>query len=63
MGGDYERMSRMSIIQEGEPKSVRMAHLALVCCHTVNGVAAIHSDLIKTTIFKVHPHLPPPSSS
>jgi glucan phosphorylase len=30
-----------------------MAYLALVASHTVNGVAAIHSDLIKTTIFKV----------
>jgi starch phosphorylase len=44
----------MSIIEEGEgfEKSVRMAHLALVASHTVNGVAAIHSELIKTTIFK-----------
>ena len=49
---DYERMSRMSIIEEGDNKSVRMAHLALVASHTVNGVAAIHSELIKTTIFR-----------
>jgi glucan phosphorylase len=34
-------------------QQVRMAYLALVASHTVNGVAAIHSDLIKTTIFKV----------
>jgi len=51
-GEDYARMARMSIIEEGDYKTVRMAHLALVCCHTVNGVAAIHSELIKTTIFK-----------
>jgi starch phosphorylase len=50
--GDVERMARMSIIEEGESKCVRMAHLALVASHTVNGVAAIHSELIKTTIFK-----------
>jgi starch phosphorylase len=50
--GDIERVGRMSIIEEGEPKCVRMAHLALVASHTVNGVAAIHSELIKTTIFR-----------
>ena len=44
MGDDYDRIGRMSIIEEGEgfDKSVRMAHLALVASHTVNGVAAIH---------------------
>jgi glycogen phosphorylase len=43
----------MSIIEEtADGKFVRMANLALVACHTVNGVAAIHSDLIKKTIFK-----------
>jgi starch phosphorylase len=54
MGDDFERIGRMSIIEDGEgmDKSVRMAHLALVASHTVNGVAAIHSELIKTTIFK-----------
>ena len=49
---DLERVGRMSIIEEGETKCVRMAHLALVASHTVNGVAAIHSELIKTTIFR-----------
>ena len=54
MGDDYDRIGRMSIIEEGEgmDKAVRMAHLALIASHTVNGVAAIHSELIKTTIFK-----------
>ena len=54
IGDDYAKIARMSIIEEGEgfEKSVRMAHLALVASHTVNGVAAIHSELIKTTIFK-----------
>ena len=50
--GDMERLRRMSIIEEGEGKCVRMAHLALVASHTVNGVAAIHSELIKHTIFR-----------
>ena len=50
--GDLEKLSRMSIIEEGGEKCVRMAHLALVASHTVNGVAFIHSELIKTTIFK-----------
>lgn len=42
----------MSLIQEGYPQYVRMAFLAIVGSHKVNGVAALHSDLIKTTIFK-----------
>jgi glycogen phosphorylase len=42
----------MSLIEEGDEKKVRMAYLAIVCCHTVNGVAALHSDLLKTTLFK-----------
>uniref|UniRef100_A0A7S0N4C4 Alpha-1,4 glucan phosphorylase n=1 Tax=Pyramimonas obovata TaxID=1411642 RepID=A0A7S0N4C4_9CHLO len=52
LGDDYQTMGKMSIIEEGENKSVRMAHLALVACHTVNGVAAIHSEIIKNEIFK-----------
>ena len=49
---DFDKMARMSIIEEGDTKCVRMANLALIASHTVNGVAAIHSELIKTTIFK-----------
>jgi starch phosphorylase len=41
----------MSIIEEGSEKKVRMAFLSIVCSHTVNGVAALHSDLLKRTIF------------
>jgi len=53
IGDDYVRIGRMSIIEEGTgEKMVRMAHLAMVASHTVNGVAAIHSELIKKTIFK-----------
>ncbi|KAI9684366.1 MAG: Non-essential glycogen phosphorylase [Trizodia sp. TS-e1964] len=49
---DREMLSRVSIIQEGQPKMVRMAYLAIVGSHKVNGVAELHSDLIKTTVFK-----------
>lgn len=50
--GDRELLSRVSIIEESQPKMVRMAYLAIVGSHKVNGVAELHSDLIKTTIFK-----------
>lgn len=42
----------MSLIEEGYPKKIRMAYLSIVCSHTVNGVAALHSQLLKETIFK-----------
>ena len=50
--GDREMLSRVSIIEESQPKMVRMAYLAVIGSHKVNGVAELHSDLIKTTIFK-----------
>ncbi|KAF7559064.1 hypothetical protein G7046_g5093 [Stylonectria norvegica] len=49
---DRDILRRVSIIEEGQPKMVRMAYLAIVGSHKVNGVAELHSDLIKTTIFK-----------
>ncbi|HKP84729.1 MAG TPA: glycogen/starch/alpha-glucan phosphorylase [Blastocatellia bacterium] len=48
--GDYERLRRMSIIEDGERKQVRMGNLAIVGSHSVNGVAALHSELVKTTL-------------
>lgn len=52
-GVSGDKLGQMSIIEENEyGKTVRMAYLALVASHTVNGVAAIHSELIKETIFK-----------
>jgi len=42
----------MSLVEEGWPKKIRMAFLSIVCAHTVNGVAALHSELLKQTIFK-----------
>ena len=50
--GDMEILSRMSLIEEGDGKQVRMPHLAMVASHVVNGVAALHTELLKTTIFK-----------
>lgn len=49
---DRDLLGRISVIEEGEPKSVRMAYLAIIGSHKVNGVAELHSELIKTTIFK-----------
>ena len=48
--GDESRATRVSVIEEGTPKQVRMAHLAIVGSHSTNGVAAIHSDLLKKTV-------------
>jgi starch phosphorylase len=50
--GDEARVARMSLIDEGGDKRVRMAHLATVGSHAVNGVAALHSDLLKTSVLK-----------
>jgi starch phosphorylase len=49
--GDSELLKRMSIIDETHGRRVRMAHLAIVGSHCVNGVAQIHSGLMRTTIF------------
>ncbi|KAI0386040.1 glycosyltransferase family 35 protein [Hypomontagnella monticulosa] len=49
---DRDMLRRVSIIEESQPKMVRMAFLAVVGSHKVNGVAELHSDLIQTTIFK-----------
>lgn len=49
--GDLERMRRMSIIAEGAERRVRMAHLAVVGSHAVNGVAALHSQILKDSLF------------
>ena len=50
--GDEARVARMSLIGEEGDKRVRMANLATVGSHAVNGVAALHSDLLKASVLK-----------
>ena len=50
--GDDERIKRMSIIDETGGRYVRMAHLACIGSHTINGVAALHSELLKSDVLK-----------
>lgn len=50
--GDLDRMRRMSLIEEDGEKRVNMAHLSIVGSHAVNGVARIHSEILKDNVFK-----------
>jgi starch phosphorylase len=49
---DEARVQRVSLVEEGNQRKVRMAHLAIVGSHSTNGVAAIHSKLLRTTTVK-----------
>ncbi|CAI5996573.1 unnamed protein product [Closterium sp. NIES-64] len=49
--GEGQRMARLSIIEESHPKMVRMAVLAAVGSHAINGVAELHSTLLRTQLF------------
>jgi glycogen phosphorylase len=51
-GGDEATCRRMSIIEEGDEQRVRMAHLAIVGSHSVNGVAALHSRILREELFR-----------
>lgn len=50
--GNLDKLSRLSLIEEGDKKFVRMAHLACVGSHAINGVAAIHTQLLKEFVLK-----------
>ncbi len=50
--GDGGRIERVSLVEEGSLRRIRMANLAIVGSHSTNGVAAIHSDLLRTTTVK-----------
>ncbi len=50
--GNPDILSRMSLIEEGAEKRVRMAHLAIVGSHSVNGVAELHSQILQNSLFK-----------
>jgi len=49
---DRDRERRMSIIEEGPERMVRMAHLAIAGSHSVNGVAKLHTELVRTSLFR-----------
>eukprot|EP01028_Stygiella_incarcerata_P006521 TRINITY_DN2668_c0_g1_i12.p1 TRINITY_DN2668_c0_g1~~TRINITY_DN2668_c0_g1_i12.p1 ORF type:complete len:877 (+),score=245.44 TRINITY_DN2668_c0_g1_i12:95-2725(+) len=57
--GDVERRRCVSLIEEGFGRMVRMAHVAIVGSYSVNGVAAIHSDIIKADLFRSFHELSP----
>lgn len=50
--GDPDRLRRMSLIEEGSPKKVRMGFLAIIGSHSVNGVSELHSTLLREQLFK-----------
>jgi len=58
--GDQGRLARMSLIEEGVDSQVRMAHLSILGSHSVNGVAALHTELVKKTLvpdfYEFEPH-------
>ena len=48
--GDHDRLRRMSLVEEGAVKRINMAHLCIAGAHAVNGVAQIHSDILKHSV-------------
>jgi starch phosphorylase len=50
--GDSERLRRMSLIEENAVRQVRMAHVAVVGSHAVNGVSEIHSNILRNDVFR-----------
>uniref|UniRef100_A0AAX7UA19 Alpha-1,4 glucan phosphorylase n=1 Tax=Astatotilapia calliptera TaxID=8154 RepID=A0AAX7UA19_ASTCA len=56
---DMDKLRKMSLIEEDGGKRVNMAHLCIVGSHAVNGVAEIHSNIIKTQVFRNFSELEP----
>jgi starch phosphorylase len=50
--GDTDRLQRMSLIEEGTDRQIRMAHLATVGCFSINGVAKLHTELLEKELLK-----------
>ena len=59
VGADADMARRVSLIDEGGERRVRMAYLAVVASHKINGVSALHSELMKQSIFADFAHLYP----
>ena len=57
--GDAEKKSELSLIEEGKPKLIRMAYLSVIASHSVNGVAALHTKLLKSRLFPLFNELYP----
>lgn len=57
--GDQEKKAELSIIEEGHPKQIRMAYLAVIGSHATNGVAALHTQLLKRDLFSTFNELYP----
>ena len=49
---DFDRLRRMSIIEEGDPKKIRMSFLAIAGSHSTNGVSELHTSILKSSVFK-----------
>ncbi|CAG0889279.1 unnamed protein product [Darwinula stevensoni] len=56
--GDWDRMRRMSLVEEYGEKRINMAHLCIVGSHAVNGVAALHSDILKKEVYDFYEMMP-----
>jgi starch phosphorylase len=50
--GDVERSARISLIEEGNEQKIRMAHLGVVRSHSVNGVSALHTEILKKRVLR-----------
>ena len=50
--GDNKRLARMSLVSEDHDKNIRMSYLSIVGSYSINGVSSLHTELLKTTLFK-----------